>query len=356
MTGIEWPIDKKTQKVSTTNTAKTVWIAALTALTDETTDFHFDLDAALVEKARSLTNQIREKPSKEWRHGYVPLLMEHASLMASSLPAAAIEMSHRGLNELNSLMTIERDGEVSSAKDAVLLSSESEVKKDMAFENFLLNGSGDCKTLEKFEMGAPRKNPSDDLERVLTGEAMKAQLKAWADYGCMESSCAASGSDIADLDDISALVKDKVFVLLGATSSLGPMSTLLKIKGATIAAIARPGKKINALMEKVKKEVSDSVTVVFPSREGKGDDIVIGADLIADTPELAQWVANLYPEKQLVICSLAYLDGEKHVRASVGMDLICEYVCEKRKNTALSYLVSVSALSLDAEYKLHHFN
>lgn len=66
----------------------------------------------------------------------------------------------------------------------------------------------------------------------------------------------------------------------------------------------------------------------------------VGADLITDVREIAQWIVSLEPEKQLVLCNLAYLDGANNVRASVSMDIITEYVCEKRKNTALSFLIS----------------
>ena len=345
MTGIAWPVDNETKKVSTTTTAKKVWLASLSALTDETTDYHLDLDSDLVAKALNLYKEINQTPNKEWRHGYIPLLAEHSLLMASSPSIATIEMSKRGLDELNSLMTIElKDGQIFAAKDAVLLDA---IEKcgPTSFENLSLSGSRDSVPMTKFELRAPREKPSDKINPTLTGNVMKDQLRAWANYGCIEPSCATSGSEIADMDDISHIVKDRVFVLLGATSSLGPISNLMKIQGATIAAIARPGKKIQSLMEKVKKEATESVTVLFPSRKNPEDengDLVVGADLITDAPELAQWISSICPDKQLVICCLAYLDGEKHVRASVGMDLICEYVCEKRKNTALSYLVSVS--------------
>jgi len=343
--GIEWPVDPKTGKVSTTTSGKKVWISSLTALTDETADYHSSLDPSLVNEALTLSNKIEQMPNKSWRHGYIPLLVDHASLMASSPPAAAIEMSKRGLDELNSLMTIERDGQVSSAKDAVLLSGASGTTNDnMSFETVSVTGSG-TSSLEKYELGAPRKTPSD-VGRFLTGEEIKAQMNAWANYGCIEPSCAVSMSSIADADGISSLVNDKVFVLLGATSALGPMSTLMKIKGATIAAISRPGTKIQALIERVKKESPDSVNASFPSRKDADGGVVIGADLIQDAPELADWVVKLFPNKQLVLCCMTYLDGEKNVRASVGSDLICEYVCEKRKDTALSYLVSPATAHL----------
>lgn len=107
---------------------------------------------------------------------------------------------------------------------------------------------------------------------------------------------------------------------------------------------------MEGLISYIKRETDPSVTVLLPTlNDGK----TVGADLISQTPELARWITSLATsascEKQIVLCNLAYLDGEKHVRASVGMDLICEYVCEKKKNTALAYLVSPATAHLIPE-------
>jgi hypothetical protein len=45
---------------------------------------------------------------------------------------------------------------------------------------------------------------------------------------------------------------------------------------------------------------------------------VAGADLIVNTPEVAHWLEKLFPDKVMVVHALVYLDGEAHVRASVG--------------------------------------
>lgn len=80
-----------------------------------------------------------------------------------------------------------------------------------------------------------------------------------------------------------------------------------------------------------------------------GGDGAAGADLIRHAPELARWIAGLCPEKKLVICNLAYLDGEKNVLAGVGMDLIIDYVCQKRQYTAISYIISPATVHVVTE-------
>jgi hypothetical protein len=69
---------------------------------------------------------------------------------------------------------------------------------------------------------------------------------------------------------------------------------------------------------------------------------VAGADLIKHAPEVAHWLASLFPDKIMVIHALVYLDGEAHVRASVAMDAITQHVVQSRGKgmTALAYLGS----------------
>jgi len=141
-------------------------------------------------------------------------------------------------------------------------------------------------------------------------------------------------------------------VLLGATSALGPFNSLASL-GATIACVARPGAKINRLVESAK---STAATLLLPTKDVNGEEKV-GADMLADAPALAQWIISLDPTKQIVIGCYAYLDGEAHVRASVAMDLIASTVYAARKDTALAYLVSpatshaASPASMDASMK-----
>uniref|UniRef100_A0A7S2L865 Uncharacterized protein n=1 Tax=Leptocylindrus danicus TaxID=163516 RepID=A0A7S2L865_9STRA len=246
----------------------------------------------------------------------------------------------------------------------------------------------------KYEFAAPRELNS---KKSLTGSQIEAQTRAWCSYGCLEPSVVDSVSQIAELEDATPLVdrNKKVFVLLGATSELGPFSVLAKL-GATIAIVARPG-----YLSKIQKLVYDAkfktnATLLLPVRprnavttvddeylttnymdfnsninpileddEDINDDLGdcidrAGADIINDTPELAEWIVNLCPEKQLVLVNLANLDGEDHVLVSTGMDLICEAVCQQRRDTCLAYYVSPTTAhcvsegaSMDSERRVH---
>jgi len=70
----------------------------------------------------------------------------------------------------------------------------------------------------------------------------------------------------------------------------------------------------------------------------------VGVDLISDYAEIADWLIQLEPSKKLVICNLAYADGEAHVRAVAAMDYISQKVCNRRPDTTLSYLISPTTI------------
>ncbi|MFP2913138.1 hypothetical protein ACLESD_50670, partial [Pyxidicoccus sp. 3LFB2] len=74
---------------------------------------------------------------------------------------------------------------------------------------------------------------------------------------------------------------------------------------------------------------------------GEGAEHVLaeaGADLLTQTPELAAWLRSL--SRDLDVASLAYLDGERHVRVSVAMDAIVTTLTEARPGTSLAYMAT----------------
>ena len=100
----------------------------------------------------------------------------------------------------------------------------------------------------------------------MSGGDLKDQLARWAEYGCIEPSAAESASAIADLDDLSPLVADRLFVLLGATSAMGPAEVLIRM-GASVAAVARPGEKLRALLDLTERDGPAGMMVYVPEME-----------------------------------------------------------------------------------------
>ena len=321
MGSINWPKDKVTGKVSTTKTGKQIWISALGPMAARSEDI------SLKKRAEDLIEKIRSIPDKKWRYGYSALVYEVCDLMASADAELCLDMARDGLKALQENMVIESSG--------------------CKFSTYEIKGNGLIEDIQ-FRISTPRGTQGEaPSSPYLLGAEMEKQLSVWASYGCIERDAADHASVISKLNDASFLLQEKIFVLLGATSELGQFSVLADM-GATMACVARPGKKMKDLIANAKKS---PCTILLPLKDGARDNIdmevgnintdnLAGADLITDAPELAEWIVNLSSEKKLVIISLAYLDGEKHVRATVGMDIICERVCRQRPDTELAYIVS----------------
>ena len=336
--GIEWPIvDVTSNKTSSSVTNKLVWI---NALQKGLIDLYDGRSSSHVERAKKLVDAMQKQAKKDWRHGYVDFLYEFSCIMAMASTEEALSMASCGLDALNSSMIIKKKSttegyESVSAKDAVLVDG---VIPLVPMSTYTVE-SKDSNVDLPYTMASPR-NP--DVK--LTGSNIMAQLQAWVDYGCIEPSAQQRTSVIAQMKSTSELqLNDKVFCLLGATSALGPIQVLLEtIMGSTIMAIARPGAKLQSLLETVQKS-SSGTTMYVPQCQSSSSP---GADLIQHAPEIARWIVQTsnshHPTKQLVILNLAYLDGEKNVRAGVAMDLITEYVCQQKSNTAVGYILSVS--------------
>ncbi len=62
----------------------------------------------------------------------------------------------------------------------------------------------------------------------------------------------------------------------------------------------------------------------------------LGANLLTQIPEITQWLCE-NPHK-LDLASIAYLDGEKHVRVSIAMDSIMSNVSEQKTDSSLMYM------------------
>ena len=62
----------------------------------------------------------------------------------------------------------------------------------------------------------------------------------------------------------------------------------------------------------------------------------LGANLLTQIPEITQWLCD-NPHK-LDLASIAYLDGEKHVRVSMAMDTIMSHVSEHKNDSSLMYM------------------
>jgi len=65
---------------------------------------------------------------------------------------------------------------------------------------------------------------------------------------------------------------------------------------------------------------------------------VAGCNLMTQTPEISNWLKAIMPDKDLIVGTYVYLDGEAHVRVALACDVIVKALCERAKKPTLVYL------------------
>lgn len=172
----------------------------------------------------------------------------------------------------------------------------------------------------------------------LTGDALARRLDAWVTAGIMEPSAAAAVRTVQANPDWLRLA-DHTVVVLGAGAEIGPLPSLLRW-GARVAAVDldRP-----AIWERV-LGLPGAGTLVLPVTEDDGAPLArrAGADLVAEVPAVADWVAGLGagPSGGLVLGNYVYADGATNVRVSTAVDALTVRLQQARDGVALAFLAT----------------
>ena len=329
--GVVWR--KRDGKVSSTASGKAIWLAGLEAMgkINGYSDSAARIAAAI-------------ETERDWRHNYVTHLSELSALAASSTEAA-LAQAEASLDAFHDTMSFCRDGKSESILEA---------SADDSLRHALLAGST-VETIEIIGQGSSNDEISVPIDtsagadiKTVSGEKLVAQIQAWVDYGAAEPSTVASISSVVSggVSSLKRKLSSRTFVLLGATSALGPARPLLSL-GATVAAIARPGRKLEELMSFAESSPGKLlVPSIKTSTPEAGTKNTLGIDLLTQLPEAAEWLLNLSPKGTLVIGSYIYLDGEKHVRAVAAMDALLNALLfsstYSKRTIELAYLGSPS--------------
>ena len=158
---------------------------------------------------------------------------------------------------------------------------------------------------------------------VLKGSALAAQIDDWLARGIIESSAALALHRCLKNPEWFDL-SDRTMVLLGAGSVAGPLRWLASWR-ARIVAVDIP---VESVWRRIGAIVTDgNGTLIAPVRRTTraSDDEAAwladaGVDLLTETPQAAAWVCA--QDGPLDVAALGYLDGERHVRLSLAMDMI----------------------------------
>ena len=272
-------------------------------------------------------NYVPIADKRAWRWGYMPKVVSTVVALCRAdrkrVEAAAADAL---LHARNTLRFVRADGYETSLATAMDCAADAR-----RFATHVVEGK------------AARRSPRDLAVRYAprlrdgtpySGEALEKLVGEWAGRGVIDRSAVRSVKFFNTLQTLD--LSNKCFVMLGATSEMGPLAHLLDY-GADVMAIARPDSKRKQKWAKLCANATASAgRLLAPKRE----DGTMGADLLTEAPRIAAWVAENAPKgKDIVLCPYAYMDGALFVRVSAAMDAIIEYVAEKRPGrVAIAYI------------------
>jgi len=274
---------------------------------------------------------------KQWRQKYSKhvVALAEASYRDTSV---ALKVARAGLATLHETFEFVRD-EISMPLSAAM----GQPSPERALNSAIVKGEGSLAGLVVPYAG-----------KLLLGTELQAQLKMWSEFGCAEPAAMDAIAAVAAHTDWLDL-RGRTFIVLGATSAMGPLSHLLQW-GATVIAVAR--RRCSTWENLIKQARSSAGTLVFPVNS-KFDPSLSdaelaqagGADLLVDTPEIAAWLKQAVSEaaskgsKSITLGVYTYLDGDAHVRVSLACDAIIQQVIAaagQSCNLSLAYLQTPS--------------
>ena len=217
---MEWPeIDYDNFSYETETTEKTVWRRAAEAAVADIMEDH----SVIGPKVASFRQHLAE--SQNWQVDYRAIVEEFVEIMASATNEQALDMAQGGLDAVHDLLLFRIDSStIVPAKDVFMLTGSFP-----KLETKTLVGSK-APDID-FHFGLT--NPTN-LGDTLYGLEACAQVDAWQRYGVLETSAAVLAKTTLTNNNLPSILSNKVFVLLGCTSELGPAKSLLQIPGATV--------------------------------------------------------------------------------------------------------------------------
>ena len=311
MPGVCFPADTEGVR-STSAFGKEVFSAVAAALGDE------PLAQAIVSE-------------KDWRHTYNAHMLKVFEAQLRADPAVALASLKKGLEKATAMDFEPKDG---TPAVPLAVAGSIDVKP---FGTWAIHGTGNAlKTISVPYNGS-----------VLSGASLSFQLDKWARRGTMEADCAEAIKEGVRLDTF----KGRTFILIGAGSELGPLRPLL-LAGATVAAVAT--RKPQRWAELIEFAQTTAGTLLLPVPSGVASDCpdvaavaaVAGADILAETPALAAWVAGVVRSSAgpVTLGTYLYADGEANVRITAAADVLTQAAMRaaaaSRRELSLAYLPS----------------
>merc|ERR1712032_1572642 len=129
------------------------------------------------------------------------------------------------------------------------------------------------------------------MGKMCSGNEMMKLILKWSSKGIIEEDAGKALLEVSEnIKDVINSLSDKVFVLLGAISEMGPLQQLL-LWGATVVAIDLNRKDIQDRLIKMAKNTPGEV--IIPLKKGTSEEPfekwseTCGANILTDFPEIA---------------------------------------------------------------------
>ena len=264
------------------------------------------------------TGALDAEQETNWRSGY---LLHFRRLVEAGLGSreASLAIAGAGLASLQERMTVTRGDE-----GDVPLAAWSASDPAQHLETVELTGTA----APERELSLPFRG-----ER-LRGDALRARLDAWVEAGVIEPSASDAVRAVLANPDWLAL-EGQTIAVLGAGAEMGPLQALLRW-GARVAAVDLPRPDLWSRL--VQTATAGAGTLLVPARGSGALEQRAGADLIADVPAVAEWLADL--PGPLVLGNYVYADGGANVRLSVAVDALTLRLQGVRDDLALGFLAT----------------
>eukprot|EP00927_Polykrikos_kofoidii_P021311 TRINITY_DN20201_c0_g1_i1.p1 TRINITY_DN20201_c0_g1~~TRINITY_DN20201_c0_g1_i1.p1 ORF type:complete len:771 (+),score=136.15 TRINITY_DN20201_c0_g1_i1:83-2395(+) len=193
------------------------------------------------------------------------------------------------------------------------------------------------------------------LGDVLQGAALKEQVSNWASVGVIEPDAARRAIGAVDYFEGGGSLHGYHFILIGATSAMGPAEHLLSL-GAHVIGISRkstvPGGAWRRLFERARSTpgaiLEAPSTSTWPESGQSQEDVAAqaakaaGADILSELEKVREWlvrvVAGLPAGDRVVIGNFTYLDGDKHVKLAVAADALITAVQKVNPKVGVAFL------------------
>ncbi|MEF3273001.1 MAG: hypothetical protein K6356_01155 [Chloroflexus sp.] len=157
----------------------------------------------------------------------------------------------------------------------------------------------------------------------LQGEALRVQIAHWEARGIIEPSCARALQRVIDHPEWLDL-SDRTLVLLGAGAEAGPLATLAHWRANIIAIDIPDPARWHRIAQIISAGNARLIAPILQSDGNRPPDTewiqLAGVDMLTHAPEIAAWLQSF--QIPLDIATLAYLDGERHLRVALAMDAI----------------------------------